>query len=339
MRLSLLPRTRWGVIRMLVLASLLPLLFLSIWLFTVRMPGAPFAGPLPPLGAEQRALERRLRRHVQVLAGDIGERSDSTYAALTRAAAYLDGSFRSLGYVVRAQPYTARGRVYQNLEVEIRGGARPAEIVVVGGHYDTAVGAPGADDNASGVAGVLELARAFAGTTPSRTLRFITFATEEPPSFPTADMGSRHYADAAAARGERIVAMLSIESIGYYDDAPGSQRYPFPLNLAYPDRGDFIGFVSNLRSRPLVRRAIATFRAHAPFPTQGAAAPWWVPGVWWSDHWAFWRHGYPAIMISDTAPYRNVFYHTAGDTPGTLDYDRMARVVEGLAYVVRDIVE
>ncbi len=338
MRLSLVPRTRGGVVRMIVLASLLPLLFLVIWLLTVKMPGAPFAGPLPPLTPEQRSLEHRLRAHVTMLAGDIGERSDSTYAALNRAAAYLDTVFGGLGYQARSHAYIARGRTYRNLEVEILGATRPDEIVVVGGHYDTAVGAPGADDNASGVAGVLELARAFAGSTPARTLRFLVFVNEEPPSFPTADMGSRHYADSATARGEQIVAMLSIESIGYYDDAPGSQRYPFPLSFAYPDRGDFIGFVSNLKSRPLVRRAIATFRASAQFPTQGAAAPWWVPGVWWSDHWAFWRHGYPAIMITDTAPYRNVFYHTADDTPDTLDYARMARVVDGLTWVVRDLV-
>jgi len=337
MRLPLVPRTRGGVVRMIVLASLLPLLFIAIWLLTVNMPGAPFAGPLPPLSPEQRALAQRLRTHVTVLAGDIGERSDLTYAALNRAAAYLDTVFGDLGYQARSHAYTARGRTYRNVEVEIPGAVRPDEIVVVGGHYDTAVGAPGADDNASGVAGVLELARAFAGSSPARTLRFLAFANEEPPSFPTADMGSRQYADSVAARGEKIVAMLSIESIGYYDDTPGSQRYPFPLNLAYPDRGDFIGFVSNLKSRSLVRRTIATFRAHAQFPTQGAAAPWWVPGVWWSDHWAFWRHGYPAIMITDTAPYRNVFYHTAGDTPDTLDYERMARVIDGLTWVVRDL--
>ncbi|MGH7538103.1 MAG: M20/M25/M40 family metallo-hydrolase [Gemmatimonadales bacterium] len=337
MRWRLVPRTRWGWIRMVALLSLLPLLFVAIWLFTVKMPGRPFAGPLEPLTADQRALEARLGAHVRVLAGQIGERSAARYEAVQQAAAYLDSTFQALGYPVRAQDYAVRGRVYQNLEAEVRGVTQPEEIVVVGAHYDSAEDAPGADDNASGVAGMLELARTFAGSAPARTLRFVAFANEEPPSFPTADMGSRHYADAAAARGERVVAMLSIESIGYYDETPGSQRYPFPLNLAYPDRGDFIGFVSNLRSRPLLRRAIAAFRDHAQFPTQGAAAPWWVPGVWWSDHWAFWRKGFAAIMITDTAPYRNVFYHTAGDTPSTLDYDRMARVVDGLVWVVRDL--
>lgn len=322
---------------MLLLASLLPVMFLAIWLLTVRMPGRSYAGPLPPLTGAQRALAERLRRQVRVLAGDIGERNDAHYDGLGRAAAHLDSVFASLGYRVRRQTYSARGRSYENIEVEIRGAVTPDEIVVVGGHYDTAPGAPGADDNASGVAAVVELARSFAGDTPGRTVRFVAFSNEEPPSFPTADMGSRHYADDAAVRGERIVAMLSIESIGYYDPEPGSQRYPFPLNLAYPNTGDFIGFVSNLQSRGLVRRAIRTFRDHVRFPTQGAAAPWWVPGVWWSDHWAFWRHGYPAIMITDTAPYRNVFYHTAGDTPDKLDYVRMARVVDGLTAVVGDL--
>jgi Zn-dependent M28 family amino/carboxypeptidase len=148
-------------------------------------------------------------------------------------------------------------------------------------------------------------------------------------------MGSRHYATAARARNDQIVAMLSIESIGYYDTQEGSQRYPFPLNLAYPNVGDFIGFVSNLKNRSLLRRSIAAFRAHATMPTQGAAAPGWLPGIWWSDHWSFWREGYPAIMISATAPYRNPFYHTPQDTPEKLDYDRTARVVDGLAHVVR----
>jgi Zn-dependent M28 family amino/carboxypeptidase len=150
-------------------------------------------------------------------------------------------------------------------------------------------------------------------------------------------MGSRHYAEAARARNDRIVAMLSIESIGYYDTRPGTQRYPFPLSLAYPDVGDFIGFVSNLRSGSLVRRAITTFRNATRFPTQGAALPSWMPGVWWSDHYSFWQQGYRAIMITDTAPFRNPFYHTAQDTPDKLDYGRMSRVVEGLEAVVADL--
>jgi Zn-dependent M28 family amino/carboxypeptidase len=272
---------------------------------------------------------------VRALAATIGERSAQRYPSVQRAAAYVEGALRQLGYDVRIQEFRAAGRTQRNLEATLPGASRPDEIVVVGAHYDSAEDAPGADDNGSGVAGVLELARLLRDRPLARTVRFVAFATEEPPYFPTADMGSRHYADAARAAGDSIVAMVAVESIGYYDASPGSQRYPFPLNLAYPDRGDFIAFVSNLKSRALLRRAIAAFRDSTAFPTQGAAAPWWVPGVWWSDHWSFWRQGYRAIMITDTAPYRNPFYHTPDDTPDKLDYPRMARVVDGIGAVVR----
>ena len=322
---------------MIAILSILPLLFLTMWFFTIKMPGPAFSGPLPPLTPNQAATREELHQHVAVLALDIGVRSDETYANVQRAAAYIERTLTSLGYQVVSQEFEARNRTYRNLEATLRGTNLPQEVVVIGAHYDTAEDAPGADDNASGVAGVLVLARAFAQQRQTRSIRFVFFPNEEPPSFPTADMGSRHYAGEARARNDQIVAMLSIESIGYYDTEKGSQRYPFPLNLAYPDVGDFIGFVSNLRSRSLLHRAIGAFRAHATLPTQGAAAPSWVPGVWWSDHWAFWREGYPAIMITDTAPYRYPFYHTPQDTPDKLDYDRMARVVHGLTHVLRAV--
>lgn len=337
MRLAIVPRTRWGRIRMIAIASILPLFFLVIWLFTTKMPGPAFSGPLPPLTPNQEELRGELRRHVAMLAQEIGVRSDAQYANVQRAASYIERTLTALGYQVVSHEFTAYNRTYRNLEATLRGTNRPQEVVILGAHYDSARKAPGADDNASGVAGVLALARVFARERQTRTVRFVFFPNEEPPSFPTAAMGSRHYATDARQRSDQIVAMLSIESIGYYDTEKGSQRYPFPLNLAYPDVGDFIGFVSNLRSRPLLVRAIAAFRAHAALPTQGAAAPSWVPGVWWSDHWSFWREGYPAIMITDTAPYRNPFYHTPQDTPDKLDYDRMARVVHGLTHVVRAI--
>lgn len=334
MRLAIVPRTRGGLIRMIALLTLLPLLFLFIWLFTVKMPGPTFTGPLPPLTPAQLAVRHGLARHVRALAGDIGVRGAEAYANVQRAAAYIERELTALGYHVASQEFTADRRTFRNLEATLPGAALGHEVVVLGAHYDSADEAPGADDNASGVAGVLELARVFADAKLNRTVRFVFFPNEEPPNFATRDMGSRHYAAAARERNDQIVAMLSIESIGYYDTEKGSQRYPFPLNLAYPDVGDFIGFVSNLKSRGLLHRAIAAFRRHASIPTQGAAAPGWMPGVWWSDHWSFWLEDYPAIMISDTAPYRYPFYHTPEDTPDKLDYDRTARVVDGLAHVV-----
>jgi Zn-dependent M28 family amino/carboxypeptidase len=224
-----------------------------------------------------------------------------------------------------------------NVEAEVRGRERPADIVVVGAHYDSLAFTSGADDNASGVAALLALARAFAGAHPRTTLRFVAFANEEPPYFQTANMGSLVYAKRSRARGEHIVAMLSLETIGYYSDAPGSQRYPPPMGLAYPDRGDFIGFVGDRTSADLVRRVVATFRTTTHFPSEGAAPFSLIPGVGWSDQWSFWQVGYPGVMVTDTAPFRYPRYHTAQDTPDALDYDRMARVVAGLERVIADL--
>jgi len=215
------------------------------------------------------------------------------------------------------------------------------QVVVVGAHYDSVRGTPGADDNGSGVAATIEIARlvkarvggAWPASAPA--VKFVLFANEEMPFFGSPHMGSLVYAMKLKELGLRVAAMYSLETLGYYQDTPGSQRYPWPFSLAYPDRGDFLAFVGDLRSRRLVRNSIAAFREVASFPSEGIAAPRAVPGVQWSDHWAFWEQGWPAIMITDTAPYRNPNYHTARDTPDTLDYDRLTRVVHGLSEMVR----
>jgi Zn-dependent M28 family amino/carboxypeptidase len=320
-----------------VLAAVPVLLLAYIWLFMVRMPGRSYAAALPPLQPEEATLQRELERHVRRLSADIGERSDITAAAVARAAEYLERELRDAGYVVGSQPFEVGGRTYRNLEASLPGRGLADQIVVVGGHYDTVADAPGANDNASGTAAVLALARSFAAQPLSRTVRWVLFANEEPPFFDTDKMGSRFYAARAARAGDRIVAMISLETIGYYSDQPGSQRYPFPFSLFYPDRGDFVGFVSDLASGPLVRRSLAAFRRRVAFPSQGVAAPAWIPGVFWSDHASFWIHGYPAIMITDTAFFRYPHYHTPEDTPDKPDYARMARVVAGVAHVVRDL--
>ena len=162
---------------------------------------------------------------------------------------------------------------------------------------------------------------------------------EEPPFFKTDEMGSRVYARRSKERGENIVAMFSLETIGYYSDRPRSQRYPFPLNLFYPKRGDFIAFVANLASRALLHETISAFRASARFPSEGVAAPAFVPGIDWSDQWSFWRHGIPALMITDTAPYRYPHYHLRSDTPDKVDYERLAVVVAGLERMFRALDE
>ncbi len=306
--------------------------------FMTGMPGRSHSGPLPPPTPEEIALRPRLRRHVEALAGDIGERHLWRHDALESAARYIEASWADLGYAVTSQPYVAHGKPVRNLEVELPGSAQPSESVVVGAHYDTVAGSPGANDNASGVAALLEITRLLAGRQARRAVRFVAFVNEEPPLFYSPAMGSRVYARRAAERGERIVAMLSLETLGCYTSAPGSQRYPNPLyGLFYPDRGDFVAFVGNLASRPLVRTAVESFRRHTSFPSEGVAAPGWWGGVHWSDHSSFWREGYPALMVTDTALYRYPHYHAAGDTPDRLDYEGLARVTAGLARVVAEL--
>jgi len=290
-----------------------------------------------PLTGSEVLLREALRRDVETLAGSIGERNLSRYPQLIAAADFLETSFASAGYSVRRQGYTVSGKHCDNIEVEIRGSDRADEIVLIGGHYDSVEGSPGANDNASGTAAVLALARTFAGKKPSRTLRFVAFVNEEPPYFQSAAMGSVVYARRACDNGEKIVAMLSLETIGYYSDAPGSQHYVFPFNLFYPSAANFIAFVGNLLSRRLVREVVASFRQAADFPSEGAALPGFILGVGWSDQWSFWQRGYPGVMVTDTALFRYPYYHSVEDTPDKVRYDPLTRVVIGLQGVVADL--
>jgi hypothetical protein len=305
--------------------------------YMTSMPGRSFSGPLPPCSPAERQLAAALEGHVRQLAGRIGGRSVVAERGLAQAAAYIATQFAAAGYTCRTQTFEVFGVPCRNLEVEIPGGARREEIVVIGAHYDSVLSQPAANDNGSGVAALLELARACAGAKTERTVRFVAFVNEEPPYFQTEQMGSLVYARACRARGEKITAMLSLETMGCYSDAEGSQRYPPPFSLLYPSRGNFIGFVGNLGSRPLVRRCIGSFRAQAHFPSEGGAIPGFVPGVGWSDHWAFWQAGYPALMVTDTAPFRYAHYHQETDTPDKLDYERLARVTAGLRTVIADL--
>jgi Zn-dependent M28 family amino/carboxypeptidase len=303
-------------------------------IYTIDMPAKSYSGPFQPLSEEERELRNRLENHISHLALQIGERNIWHYAELEAASIYIRDSFKELGYLPDIQAYESQGRTVKNLAVERVGSTLPQEIIVVGAHYDSVPGSPGANDNGSGVAAVLELARLLNDKQMERTVRFVTFVNEEPPFSYTEEMGSRVYATQARERGERISAMLSLETIGYYSDEPGSQHYPFPFSFFYPDTANFIGFVGNLSSRSLVRRSLNAFRQHTPFPSEGLASPGWVTGVSWSDHCSFWRAGYPAIMITDTALFRYTHYHTLTDTPDKLDYDRTARVVKGLSHVI-----
>ncbi|HEX5078343.1 MAG TPA: M28 family peptidase, partial [Geminicoccaceae bacterium] len=263
-------------------------------------------------------LAERLRGHVETLAGTIGERNVFRPEGLAAARAYIEATWRAQGYDVGAQEYEARGVRCANLEVSRTGATRPHEILLLGAHYDSVRACPGANDNGSGVAALLEIARRFAALAPALTVRFVAFVNEEPPFFMTARQGSAVYAKAARGRGDDIRLMVSLETLGYYSDAPGSQRYPPLFRFFYPDRGDFLGLVSDLRSRRVMLQVAKVFRERSDFPLQHTAALRWIPGIAWSDHLPFWRRGYRALMATDTAFYRYRYYHTAQDTPDKL---------------------
>jgi Peptidase family M28 len=284
----------------------------------VVMPGRSHAGPLPPLSPQEKFLSEKLKAHVAVLART--ERNTD----LETAARYIEAQFGSFV----AQEFPCRGRVVRN----IQSGGGP---IVVGAHYDTVPGSPGADDNASAVAVLIELHKMLA---PEQLpLALVAFVNEELPYSFTPECGAFQWARRAKERGEPVRAMFSLEMLGCFRDEPGSQRYPWPLSLIYPDRGDFVAFVGDLGARALVRKSIGLFRKNSRFPSEGVAAPAALPGITASDHWSFRLHGFPAIMITDTAYNRNPHYHRASDTPDTLDYDRMARVALGLAAMLREL--
>jgi len=283
-------------------------------------------------------LARRLRTHVEALAGDLGERHVWCPGSLAQAARYIAGVWEEEGFTVRRQELTARGVDCANLEVEIPAEGSPEgsighgdEILLLGAHYDTIQGSPGANDNGSGVAALLELGRLLRDAGPGCAVRLVAFVNEEAPFFQTFQMGSRICARAARKRGERIRLMLALETIGYYTDEPRSQQAPPLLGWRYPSRGNFLAFVGRLGARRAVRHAARAFRAASSFPAETVTLPGLIPGVTWSDHHSFWREGYPAAMVTDTAPYRYPHYHEPTDTPDKLDYETMAEVTRGLA--------
>jgi hypothetical protein len=309
----------------------------AAWWVMIKMPGKSVSMSAV-LSPDEATLRGELQADVQKLAGEIGERNEFHYAELKAAADHIERSFLAAGLATRRDGYEMRGRNYDNIEAEIRG--ELPQIVLIGAHYDSVLGAPGANDNGSGVAALLALARRFAGKSQNETLRFVAFVNEEPPYFQTPEMGSFVYAKRCKARGDHISAMISLETIGYFSDAPHSQTYPLPgVSAFYPTTGNFIGFVGNVQSGPLLRRCLSLFRQQKKIPSEGAVFPSFVAGVSWSDQWSFWQQGYCGIMITDTAPFRYPHYHASSDTPDKLDYDRLALVVSGMQKVIEGLAE
>ncbi len=273
--------------------------------------------------------EERLRRDIARLAGAIGERNFYRYPKLCEAAEFIEQAFRESGYEPMRQEYKVRDRSFANIEAELKGQNLPEEIVISGAHYDSAHGSPGANDNGSGLAALLELARSSVSQRFSRTLRFVAFTNEERPFLRTPMMGSRVYARRCHRRKEKIVGMISLETIAYCSERRGTQWLSF-LGALYPNRADFILFVANPASRKLLKYSTHSFRLSTDVPFETATLPSFAPGAKSSDHWSFWKEGYRALMLTDTAPLRYPHYHKHSDTPDKLRYDFLKGVVDGV---------
>jgi hypothetical protein len=326
-------------VRLIALAAVMLLLIVVpaaglLWMTSV--PGHSHTGPLPALTRAQVVLAAELRADVQAIAAR--PRNLAHPEALEAAALYLEGRLAGLGYSVRRQSLGPGAEEVRDIEAVVEPASPSARTLVIGAHYDSFGKAPGANDNATGTAAVLAMAGRLAslrGRSALR-LRFVLFVNEEPPFFKTEEMGSLVYARRLAATGEAILGMISLETLGYYSDSPNSQHYPPPLGLLYPKTGNFVAFVGTTSSRAWVRRTVGAFRAAAAFPSVGGTAPGFVQGIDWSDHWAFEQTGVPALMVTDTAPFRYPHYHSLEDTPDKVDYKRLARIVTGLEKMVRD---
>lgn len=273
-------------------------------------------------------LSINLHRHVSRLSAHIGERHMWKDGSLDRAADYIESEFVSIGYKTVRQNYTAYGRKVCNL-LSIKPG-RADHAIVIGAHYDSVPGSPGADDNASAVAGLIELARLMKSDNSRYDIHFVAFANEESPCFGSDYMGSMRYARFLKLSGQKIAFMVCLEMIGFFDKY---RRQLYPISFMrhfFPRKADFIGIVSDMKSGRIAFSLAARMRARADIPVACLVAPLAVGGIDRSDHSAFWRHGFKAVMITDTAQYRNVHYHKETDTVDTLDFDAMSKVVAAL---------
>lgn len=278
-----------------------------------------------------------LQRDVRTLV-DFGPRNFENPKTYESAGRYLKGRLEAAsGRVVTPEAVPGADGTAFNYFVEW-GAAEQSRLIIVGAHYDTASGTPGANDNGTGVAVLLHLATRFRNEPPSgAALRLVLFANEEPPYFWTEEMGSLVHARGARRRGENVVAMLSLETMGHYSEERDSQKYPPPFGLLYPSEGNFLAFVGNMASRQLVARSVETFRSAVRFPSEGGALPSGLPGIGWSDHWSFWQEGYPALMVTDTAPFRDSHYHEASDRGDQIDFGKLSVVARGLEATVREL--
>ncbi len=315
---------------------LLLCLFLPYGCLTVSMPGDSYEGKFLPLQSGEQQIERGLRQHIKTFSR-IGERNYYETARLKRARNYIIKSFKQSGLDVKLNTFKVRDDRLSNIYM-VQPGQSPKSLVI-GAHYDTAIDTPGANDNGSGTAALLELIRLHAKKKYKYTIIWVAFVNEEPPWFQTDLMGSLVFARLLKENNTEVAGMLSLETMGYYTDEEESQHYPWPFSWFYPDKGNFVAFVANRDSKQLVRRVAHLFRNNCKFPSEGVAAPGFITGLGWSDHWSFWQVDYPAIMVTDTAPFRYEHYHKKTDTYEKINFAATARVVQGLSKVITELAQ
>ncbi len=304
-------------------------------LWMTATPGQSYEGALPPLSLEEAESADRMGKHIEIISKK--PRNTIYINSLEDSANYIKNELELLGYVVNFQPFNVDKRTVNNIEIVLEPKDKHSKTLIIGAHYDSFYKSLGANDNASGVAATIELARQLKDLNGKSALRirFVLFVNEEPPYFKTQYMGSAVYANALDVKKEEFLGMLSLETMGYYSSKPNSQRYPFPLNILYPDTGNFIAFVGGTSARSFVRETIGAFREKAQFPSEGGTAPSFVQGIDWSDHRSFSAVGIPALMVTDTAAFRYPQYHSRNDTYDRIDSRQLAHVVSGLEKVIR----
>jgi Zn-dependent M28 family amino/carboxypeptidase len=293
--------------------------------------------------------ESKLKAHVRFLSQDVYPRSFDHASKLDAAASYIKRELEAAGATVTEQAVIVQGEKFRNLIARFNPKNTPKDgaLLVIGAHYDAhgdSIDAskagksatpqsqtPGADDNASGVAGLIELTRLLAKSPPSRPVELVAYTLEEPPNFRTPHMGSAWHAKRLLEAKQPIELMISLEMIGYFSDVQGSQSYPFPgMNLFYPSKGNYVSLVSRPKDWQHTRKLKALMAGATELPVYSINAPAFIPGIDFSDHLNYWKHDMPAVMITDTAFHRNKEYHQSGDTYERLDYRRMAQVVQGV---------
>jgi Zn-dependent M28 family amino/carboxypeptidase len=261
------------------------------------------------------------------------------YQQLRKCEEWIVEKWKSQGYLPTRHSAAVEGKEYYNIVIEIPGTVTPSEIVIISAQYDTLPDSPGANNNGSGVATLFQLSKLIRNFRPRRTVRLIEFVNEEDPFWGTDKMGSYIYAKNCYNRNEDIKVMLSLDAIGIYKNSSGTQNLPFPFSLFYPDRGNFLAFIGNISSRPYVKAVTAGFKKGSSFPIAAGVAPEWVDGVTWSDHYSFWKFGYPAVQITDTGGFRSASHTTKDDTMEKISFNALSRVVVGMYSALIDLAQ